>query len=237
MVKCKRLTIWSTVTYHWLAVPRRCGMEERGPMRSDRHRAGRRRIVVLGLMLGLNMPITSTQADDLVGAKAAYEDGTRSFNLAEYSQALQSYKESYRLRPDPALLFNIGQCHRLLGHTDEAVSLYKSYLREAPNAKNRADVEKRIDELQGQRPTITEAQGEPKSAALDLTPSKRPEGATTDRADEPGQVTTAAFYKRWWFWTAVGAVAAGAGVTLGVLARRDPTQIPPATLGAQKVLP
>jgi hypothetical protein len=51
--------------------------------------------------------------------------------------------------PDPAFLFNIGQCHRKMGHDKEAVSFYKSYLRNAPNAPNRADVQKRINELEG----------------------------------------------------------------------------------------
>ncbi len=53
--------------------------------------------------------------------------------------------------PDPVFLFNIAQCHRKMGHDKEAVDFYKSYLRNAPNAPNRADVQKRIQELEGGR--------------------------------------------------------------------------------------
>jgi hypothetical protein len=38
-----------------------------------------------------------------------------------------------------------------MGHDKEAVDFYKSYLRNAPNAPNRADVQKRIQELEGGR--------------------------------------------------------------------------------------
>jgi len=50
--------------------------------------------------------------------------------------------------PDPAYLFNIAQCHRKMGHDKEAADFYKSYLRAAPNAPNRPDVEKRIEEME-----------------------------------------------------------------------------------------
>jgi hypothetical protein len=36
-----------------------------------------------------------------------------------------------------------------MGHDKEAAGFYKSYLRAAPNAPNRADVQKRIRELEG----------------------------------------------------------------------------------------
>ncbi len=47
-----------------------------------------------------------------------FKKGTSHFNLGEYRQALADFKAAYRLHEDPNFLFNIAQCHRLLGeHT------------------------------------------------------------------------------------------------------------------------
>jgi hypothetical protein len=87
-------------------------------------------------------------ADAVATAKDRYNQGTRHYELGHYQEALDSYEAAYMAVPDPAFLFNIGQCHRKMGHDKEAVSFYKSYLRNAPNAPNRADVQKRIQELE-----------------------------------------------------------------------------------------
>ena len=82
-------------------------------------------------------------------SKEHFTQGTRHYELGHYQEALTEYEAAYMEVPDPAFLFNIGQCHRKMGHDKEAVSFYKSYLRNAPNAPNRADVQKRINELEG----------------------------------------------------------------------------------------
>jgi tetratricopeptide (TPR) repeat protein len=61
------------------------------------------------------------------------------------------------------------------------------------------------------------------SPALDLSSSGHPEPAATP-----------AFYQRWWFWTALGAVAVGATVTAFALGAKAPSpyagNIPPGTV-------
>ena len=49
---------------------------------------------------------------------------------------------------DPVMLFNIAQCHRLNNQPDEAARFYKNYLRNAPGAPNRDDVERKIVEME-----------------------------------------------------------------------------------------
>jgi tetratricopeptide (TPR) repeat protein len=202
---------------------------------------------VLMVLLGIVGRSGSARGEDVAAARAAFERGTKAYNLAEYGRALESYKEAYNIKADPALLFNIAQCHRLLGHTDEAIAIYRSYLREAPDAKNRADVEKRIEELQAQQsiaatatptadpatkmPPATTQETTAKPAGLNLSPPQAADATATNPSPES---PTPSFYTRWWFWTAVGAVAAGA--TIGFLATRDPTHIPSSSLGSQKVL-
>src|SRR6516164_1230338 len=75
--------------------------------------------------------------------------GQSHYNLNEFAEALQDFKEAYRLHPDPAFLFNIAQYERQLGDLDEAIKFYRSYLRNKPDATNAKEVQKKIDELKG----------------------------------------------------------------------------------------
>src|SRR5439155_24721837 len=76
-----------------------------------------------------------------------YQSDTAPYDLGEYPAALDEYKQAFRLRPDPAFLFNIGQCYRKMNQPEEAALAYRSYLREAPEARNRAEVERAIEEM------------------------------------------------------------------------------------------
>jgi tetratricopeptide (TPR) repeat protein len=88
-------------------------------------------------------------AEDAVArARQHSRQGTALYNLNRFQGALREYEASYLAAPDPALLFNIAQCHRKLGRRAEAIDFYRTYLRNAPHAPNRAEVERRIDELQ-----------------------------------------------------------------------------------------
>src|SRR4051794_18724921 len=81
--------------------------------------------------------IPSAHADNKEKARALYRAATHHYDFGEYQQALDGFKEAYENYEDPAFLFNIAQCHRALGHKQEAITLYKSYLRKKPDAPNR----------------------------------------------------------------------------------------------------
>jgi hypothetical protein len=81
-------------------------------------------------------------------AKAHSRRGAAFFNLARYRDALPEYEKAYLAVSDPPFLFNIAQCHRKLGNQEEALKFYRNYLRVAPHAPNRADVERWMRELQ-----------------------------------------------------------------------------------------
>jgi tetratricopeptide (TPR) repeat protein len=76
--------------------------------------------------------------------------GTSLYNLGRFSEALNEYEAAYLAVQDPPFLFNIAQCHRKMGNNKEALDSYRSYLRVAPAAPNRAEVQKRISELEHQ---------------------------------------------------------------------------------------
>jgi tetratricopeptide (TPR) repeat protein len=94
---------------------------------------------------------TKPSPENRAVAREHYNQGTRHFELGHYQEALGEFEAAYMAVPDPAFLFNIAQCHRKAGHDKEAVGFYKSYLRNAPNAPNRVDVQKRIQELESGR--------------------------------------------------------------------------------------
>ena len=79
-------------------------------------------------------------------AKALFASGNQHYNLGEFDQALEAYKLAYRIKPLPAFLFNIAQCHRKLGQHKEAVAMYQSYLVGIPDAQNKPLVESLIAE-------------------------------------------------------------------------------------------
>lgn len=80
-------------------------------------------------------------ADDKAKAKALYQEGLNHYNLAEWQDAIKSWKDSYVLSKKPLLLFNIGQAYRLSGDCKQAMFFYDSYQREEPNPKNQAELD------------------------------------------------------------------------------------------------
>jgi tetratricopeptide (TPR) repeat protein len=93
-------------------------------------------------------PTAATPEAAKAQARSLYEEGTRHYNLNEFPDALTSFKEAYRLYPEPTFLFNIAQCQRQMGRKQEAVLSYRAFLRESPDAPNRGDVEALIGTLE-----------------------------------------------------------------------------------------
>jgi len=139
--------------------------------------------VTLGLVLGLASRATAASPDqDKVLAKQHFEAGARHYDLAEYDQALSEFREAYRLMPDATFLYNIAQCHRKLGHVDEALNFYKTYRRRAPDARNREEIERRIRELETERRAkkpSTKAEEEREAPAAEAEAAKTAERAAT----------------------------------------------------------
>ena len=105
-------------------------------------------VVAVACFAGARAAHAAPDESQLAVAKQHYAAATKFYDLAEYEGALREFKEAYRAVEDPAFLFNIAQCHRKLGHAPDAITFYRNYLRRAPQAANRAEVERRIAELE-----------------------------------------------------------------------------------------
>jgi tetratricopeptide (TPR) repeat protein len=113
------------------------------------------RVVLVALVSLMSSGAVRAQesADD--AKKAAVLDEARQHNakakvhydLGEFKEAAEEYIIVYRLRPIPALLFNVAQAYRQAGLYEKARQFYKSYLRESPEAKNKATIEQAIKDM------------------------------------------------------------------------------------------
>ncbi|MDB4928565.1 MAG: hypothetical protein JWM10_1049 [Myxococcaceae bacterium] len=75
--------------------------------------------------------------------------------------------------------------------------------------------------------TVTVAEGATESVGLVLVPVAAIVVATPARPTPAPVATSDSIFSRWWFWTAVGAVAAGATVGVLVATRRTTTTVAP----------
>ena len=130
-------------------------------------------------------------------AKAHYETATRLYDIREYDKALREYKSAYLAQPDPAFLFNIGQCYRKLGQNQEALSFFQEYLKKASaDDPNRSQVEARIRDIEAEaKLQAEEAQAAAAPAPAPEVVQPAPEGVQPAPPPAPAAVvapTTAA---------------------------------------------
>jgi tetratricopeptide (TPR) repeat protein len=144
----------------------------------------RRTLIALMALVACGLAGSFARAQDEAGvrqqAKDHYEKATRFYDVGKYGEAIAEYEQSYLLIDDPALLFNIGQAYRLWDRPEEAIRSYKNYLRRRPDASNRADVEKKIADLEralDERRRSAAPMAEPAAPAAPSTRSPSTESA------------------------------------------------------------
>jgi tetratricopeptide (TPR) repeat protein len=186
-------------------------------------------------------------------ARAHSQEGDAYYKLEKYTNAISEYEQAYLAKPDPSFLYNIAQCHRLMGNHAEAIHFYRRFLKDAPSAPNRAVAEKHIRDLEdlashGTAPPPTvpppaaaaPAPGSPpresEVAPLSATTSPPPALSapaptstpvsttpTVENSAPSAQTESEPIYHRWWFWTGVGAVVVGGIILVLATAKHDPS--------------
>jgi hypothetical protein len=179
-----------------------------------------------------------------LAARLLAEEGDRLYDVADFSASAEKYKASYLLFPDPELLFSMGECFWNLRDPDRATFFYRRYLAKMPGAVNRALVEARLAEIERLAsaglgppplPAVSPASGPPAAASpapSPIAPSSapvktplvtRPEESAIGFSSEsppPPSPGSGSLFNKWWFWTGLGAVVLGVGVTAIVLANQ-----------------
>lgn len=89
------------------------------------------RLVVLVFCFSLAWIASAQQTPENEGSKIAYRAGFDYFGIQDYQRALEQFQIAYDLSKNPAILFNIAQCYRLLGQTQDALTYYERYLKES----------------------------------------------------------------------------------------------------------
>jgi hypothetical protein len=180
-------------------------------------------------------------------------------NTGRYEEAIKAFEEAYALEQDPLLLFRLAQAYRLSGQPAKALDACEAYLRSADkNTPERAQVEQFLAEVEMiayqirlqreygmlPRPGAVPPLVPPPSASSpsladgpkDPQAAPKHEGSRSDltSAPMPRQVESTPFYKRTYFWVAVGGVvAAGATAAIWYAASSHGSRAPQTALGYQ----
>ena len=104
---------------------------------------------------------TTARADDAQKARDLFTQGNTYFDLGQFDKAIDAWQSGYQLKNDPGFLYNIAQAYRTMGDAQKAIFFYKRYLSNSPKARNRSEVEQKIEALQKQLSLQEQAKGLP----------------------------------------------------------------------------
>jgi hypothetical protein len=141
--------------------------------------------IILCLAVGLAMvaPARLAHAGDdkpskeqLDQAKAAFAEGKTLHDAGKLTEAVEKFKESYRLSKNPLLLYNIGLTLDEAGQKDNALLYYRKFISDAPaNAAQRPAATERVKVLEKEK----------LEADLNGTPTKTEPTKTEPTKTEP----------------------------------------------------
>ena len=113
---------------------------------------------------------TAGPSEKARSARAHTETGNAYFNLEKYKEAIGEFEQAYLDKQDPAIFFNIGECHRLLGNNAEAIRFLRRFLQETHNHPNRVKAEERLADLERANAVPPPAVGVPLQPTRPTTP-------------------------------------------------------------------
>ena len=141
--------------------------------------------VVLGLALaGVPWHAAHATSADSDQARGYFDKASASFALGHYAVAAENYEKAFEAKPDPALLYNAAQAHRLAGDKERALVLYQNYLRLYTRAFKRTEVEARIEELKKAIERDREVATSPPTTTMPAT--SMPAGGGVEPVGPPG---------------------------------------------------
>jgi hypothetical protein len=190
---------------------------------------------VLGMGLGLTGPGVAHAEE--ASLKARLNAAKKACVVGDYKTGADKLGDLYVETNDPTLLYNQARCYEQNNQNQQAIDRFREYLRKtaaqlAP--ETRAEVEQHIAECKArmkeeEKTTIpTEATVVSPAPPPSLPPTPDPAaqapvapsaGLNVSETATPAQTEGSPFYKKWWFWGAVGAVVVAGTVTAILLTR------------------
>jgi hypothetical protein len=167
-----------------------------------------------------------------IGGQARADHATEmkareAFAAGRYEQALDLFAKLYAETLHPVYLRNIGRCHQKMRDPQKAIDAFKDYLAKSGkkvSPDERAEVEGYIKEMEALRDEQAKGAAQPPAPPPPTPPPAAPPPEALPPAPPPTETTAATLvaqppppapspsapiYKKWWFWTALGVVAAG----------------------------
>lgn len=105
-------------------------------------------LLAIPLAVGAAEPTAAPAPDADAAARDAYRRGAERYKAGKYREAISAFETADRLKPSPALQFNIGQAWEKLGDAESALAAFARYLRRDPAAPNREAVRKTVQSLE-----------------------------------------------------------------------------------------
>ena len=178
----------------------------------------------------LTIVLFATPAAD-TATRVHFARAQKAFAQHDWRRALDEFTAASESAPAelPDLWFDLGQCHRNLGHARQAVAAFERYLALKPDAPDRDKVRALIVTLGGKLPADDPPPPAPPVVAAAEAPAPAlaaPPPAAADSAlaaaplplVPPADAPPAKPHRRWKLWTgvAVGVALVAVGVGLGV---------------------
>ncbi|MBA3463961.1 MAG: hypothetical protein H0T46_28650 [Deltaproteobacteria bacterium] len=140
----------------------------------------RRRGAIAMLVLAALCATASAQPGDKVqSARSHFRQGKAFLEAKLYDDAIREFEASYRLVPEPELIFNIAAANRLKGNPAEALAGYQRYLAAAPKGRGADTARKYVAELT-KLLRDQEAQKQAEAEAAKLAEAQKQVDAQTD---------------------------------------------------------
>jgi len=181
-------------------------------------------------------------------ARAHYKKGLSAYALGRFKEAAAEYEAAFDLEPDPALLYNAAQAHRIAGDKERALLLYENYLRLFHSPPMEKEVRRYIQSLKAAIDSEARARTTPPTEPISShvenapPPSPAPEATPVKSQREVApssppslQVTATAppatKKTKPWVWGVVGGVAGAVvvGVVVGLAVGLSGTSYPSAS--------
>jgi hypothetical protein len=144
-------------------------------------------VIVMGA--GATSRAAATPPGDTASAKAHFAAGRAYANHQRYDEAMHEFELGYRLKPSPLFLYNIGMVARQANEPARAVDAFEAYLRAAPQAPDRAEVQRWVASL---RETVERERPPAPSRAEPPAATSAPAPATVPLTPAPAAAATSA---------------------------------------------